>query len=118
MKKLRIPSSFFASCNNKNFMSIQGQLPYTILLIVHPLPGVTKADTVHSLNLSTAFRYLHTVSRRLYNLLFHPHPTVLAHHILNRIEARIRNHLNNMSVLPPTDAGRLTGRVLRRTRCP
>lgn len=42
MKKLRIPSSFFPSCNNKNFM----------------FPGVTKADTVQSLNLSTAFRYI------------------------------------------------------------
>lgn len=42
MKNSRIPSSFFPSCSSTNFI----------------LPGVTNADTVHSLNLSIALKYL------------------------------------------------------------
>lgn len=62
MKNPRIPSSFFPSCNNRNFMSViyhQSTSKYNVLR--SSLPGVTNADTVHSLNLSTAFRYLITV---------------------------------------------------------
>lgn len=57
IRNARIPSSFLPSCSSTNFMSAHrhhhvAQKPYFLL------PGVMNADTVHSLNLSTDFRYL------------------------------------------------------------
>ena len=61
IKNARIPSSFFASCNRMNLVSTRNQRSVSTQIIRYPLPGVTNADTVHSLNLSTPFRYLCTI---------------------------------------------------------
>lgn len=64
MKNARIPSSFFPSWSKMNFISSQW-LPSQLGCNASPLdslPGVTKAETVHSLNLSTDLRYLHRAS--------------------------------------------------------
>ena len=69
------------------------------------LPGVTNAETVHSLNLSTDLRYLSIncyPSTADTPFLFHLHPVVPPHHILNHVQARIGNHLDHMPILTPS----------------
>ena len=69
------------------------------------LPGVTNAETVHSLNLSTDLRYLSIncyPSTAVTPFLFHLHPVVPPHHILNHVQARISNHLDHMPILTPS----------------
>lgn len=65
-KKLLIPSSFFPSCSSSSFTSTYQPTnhQYSTRRRVsegsegNVLPGVTNAETVHSLNLSTPFKYI------------------------------------------------------------
>jgi len=65
----------------------------------HLLPGVTKADTVHSLNLSIAFKYLAQMLQCVpYILGPDIHGIVRPHGFLYNIQTRIRNHLHDGAV--------------------
>lgn len=89
------------------------------------LPGVTNADTVHSLNLSTDLRYLIKSNQLLYTAVdapafcFHLHPIVSPHHIFNHVQTRIGNHLDHMPILSPahSNSAPLCAR-LHNARCP
>lgn len=64
IKNCRIPSSFFPSCSSTNFISMHRSVTtaFPYMRIFFLLPGVTNADTVHSLNLSIVFKYLEFIS--------------------------------------------------------
>ena len=87
VKKALIPSSFLPSCNKTNFMSFVITIISTIDHSPHfrgsrLLPGVTNADTVHSLNLSTDLRYLIRIKSSIVMLPQLTRPFVLTSHCL------------------------------------
>jgi hypothetical protein len=62
-----------------------------------------KADIVHSLNLSTDFKYLvhdtqHDLDQEKLRVI-NEHCIILSHNLLYHVQTRISNHLNYMSVL-------------------
>ena len=108
MKNDLIPSSFFPSCNSTNFISERFNSVCTIIkqwCRYFLLPGVTKADTVHSLNLSTDLKYLSRLNHHCHRVstysctTIYAHCVLLAHHVLDHIQAGISDHLKDMSVL-------------------
>jgi hypothetical protein len=113
----RIPSSFLPSCSSTNFMSrvrhlaVQHHMDFL-------LPGVTNADTVHSLNLSIPLKYLLGISTPSTPSPQHPHHVLFPHLVFHDIQTCIRDHLYHMSILSSPYPHRSSTRVLRSARRP
>jgi hypothetical protein len=112
MKNCRIPSSFLPSCRSTNFMSVRTVRSFRYRTHRVLLPGVTYADTVHSLNLSIALKYLIRISTTTHSIRYHIHQVLFPHLIFDNIQTRIRNHLYHMPVLSSPYAHRPSARVL------